>query len=203
MDRLIEEFPLRRGAHATRADGMCAMEMVAWLAGEPHSDEPQCACPVLAAYVRACNDTLSDAARNRLLRPLVPLLVNSRGDRALERCRGLGVVDALVRVQVPFVLARRGRHEEAALLAGLPAVADDESLRAAWRALDHYGRDLHAARWVLQRALDGLPPQRYVAGAVQVLRGIGDHRLWAGVAELIARLASLGRSSAAAAAADE
>lgn len=202
MDRLIEEFPLRRGAHPTRGDGMCAMEMVAWLAGEPHSDEPSCACPVLAAYVRACNDTLGDGPRNRLLRPLVPLLVNSRGDRALERARGLAVIDALVRSHLPFLLQRRNRHDEAALLAALPAVVDPESLRTACRALDHYARDQHAARWVLQRALDGLPPQRYVAGAVQVLRGQADPRLWASVAERIAQLANLGRSAAAGATAE-
>ena len=36
-----------------RKNDLCAMEMVAWLAGEAHSDEPECACPVLAAMVRA------------------------------------------------------------------------------------------------------------------------------------------------------
>ncbi|MCA8975327.1 MAG: hypothetical protein KDC98_11440, partial [Planctomycetes bacterium] len=87
MQRLIGQFPLASGAHPTRSDGMCAMEMVAWLAGEAHSDEPACACPVLGALVRACNDVMGDRDRNRLLRPLVPALVNSRATVAIERQR--------------------------------------------------------------------------------------------------------------------
>ena len=38
--KLIEQLPIRRGSHPDRADGLCAMEMVAWLAGEAHSDGP-------------------------------------------------------------------------------------------------------------------------------------------------------------------
>ena len=99
---------------------MCAMEMVAWLAGEPHSDEPRCACPVLSAFVRAVNDSLADDARNRFLRPLVPQLVNSRASVAVERQRGLLVLDALARQLVPAWLRRHRRPEEAELLAALP-----------------------------------------------------------------------------------
>jgi hypothetical protein len=83
MERLADQRPLRRGAHASADDGMCAMEMVAWLAGEAHTDEPLCACPVIAAFVRAVNDALpSDAARDRHLRPLVPRFVGTRGTAA-------------------------------------------------------------------------------------------------------------------------
>ena len=92
MIRIQDQFPLRRGAHDRRDDGMCAMEMVAWLAGEAHSDEPRCACPVIASYVRALNDLLpDDGARTRLLRPLVPKFVNTRGNAQDERRRGFVV----------------------------------------------------------------------------------------------------------------
>lgn len=187
--RLIEQHPLRRGAHTTRTDGMCAMEMVAWLAGEPHSDEPRCACPVIAAFVRACNDTLHDDARNRYLRPLVPQLVNTRGSAADERARGLLVCDALVRTFVPAWLSRHHRAGEAALLTALPALVDAETLRAGHRALEHYSLELHAARWVLQRAVDEVPPARYVAGAVQVVRALNDRTTWTHVVELIESMA--------------
>jgi len=73
MQRPIENVPLRAGAHPTRDDGVCAMEMVAWLAGEAHSDEPRCACPVLGALVRASNDAMTDAQRDRFLRPFAAL----------------------------------------------------------------------------------------------------------------------------------
>lgn len=167
---------------------MCAMEMVAWLAGEPHSDEPVCACPVLAAFVRAVNDSLSDEARNRFLRPLVPQLVNTRGSAADERQRGNVLLDGLVRELVPAWLRRHRRPQEAALLACLPPVVDSDSLLAAHRAVAHYAKDLHAAVWVLQRAVEGVAPARFVAGAVQVARALNDVATWTAVRDLIERM---------------
>ena len=35
-----------------------------------------------------------------------------------------------------------------------------------------------AALWVLDRALDGVPASRYVAGVVQVARTLNDRRAW-------------------------
>lgn len=172
---------------------MCAMEMVAWLAGEPHSDEPRCACPVLAAFVRAVNDSLGDEQRNRLLRPLVPQLVNTRASAAVERQRGLLVLDVMVRQLVPAWLRRHRRHEEANLLAGLPVVASADSLQAARRAVEHYGRDVHAALWVLHRASEGAAPARFVAGAVQVARSLNDASTWSIVRDLVVAMAALGR----------
>ncbi len=171
MDRLIERFPLKRGAHQGRRDGMCAMEMVAWLAGEEHSDEPQCACPVIAAFVRALNDALpSDAARTRWLRPLVPQLVNTRGSAADERRRGLQVADAVVREILPKALQRAGRTAEADLFRLLPPVADRANAALALCALRAYAQDQHAAEWLLERAADGATPARFVAAGVQAAR---------------------------------
>ncbi len=167
---------------------MCAMEMVAWLAGEPHSDEPACACPVLSAFVRAVNDSLSDDARNRLLRPLVPQLVNTRGSAADERQRGYVLLDGLVRELVPAWLRRHRRPQEAALLSSLPPVRDDESLLTAHRAVQHYAKDLHAAVWVLQRAVERIAPARFVAGAVQVARALNDVGTWSAVRDLVVRM---------------
>ncbi|MHC5072906.1 MAG: hypothetical protein ACYTGO_20725, partial [Planctomycetota bacterium] len=96
---VLEQFPISRGAHKTRDDGLCAMEMVAWLAGEEHSDDPRCACPVIASYVRALNDCLpSDAHREHYLRGLLPQLVNTRSHLQLRRRRAFRVVDHGARV---------------------------------------------------------------------------------------------------------
>ena len=200
MERLLEQHPLRHGAHPTRGDGMCAMEMVAWLAGEPHSDEPRCACPVIAAFVRALNDALpSDAARNRLLRPLVPKLVNTRANGRVEALRARLAADAGIRELLPLLLERQRRHEEAALLRRLPPLEGDESIDAAVRALDHYARDQHAMRWVLLRATDGTPPARYVAGVMQVVRRMGDAKAWQLAVDLIDRLVAVAPNTTAAA----
>lgn len=167
---------------------MCAMEMVAWLAGEPHSDEPKCSCPVLAAFVRACNDAMSDPARNRHLRPLVPMLVNTRGSVALERVRGLILVDGLVRTLAPALLRRHGKTEEAALLGDLPPLQRLDDVRHAQRLVEHYAKSQHATRWVLERALEGLSPARYVAGAVQVARRLNDATAWPACVAIVQRM---------------
>lgn len=188
MHPAIDDVPLRAGAHATRDDGMCAMEMVAWLAGEPHSDEPGCACPVIGALVRACNDAMSDLQRNRYLRPLVPVLVGTRATAAVERARGLVVVDALVRSLLPLRLRRERRVAEAKLLEELPAIVRLEDARAALRAVDHFVVRQPAVQWVLQRVVEGTPAPRYVAGAVQVARGLNDAAAWTAMVALIERL---------------
>lgn len=89
------------GAHKIRADGTCAMEAAAWLAGEPHSDSPACTCPVIAEFIRTWNDGLpKDADRRRLLGPLVVEIVGTRNDALCER-RALMALDWVMRVQVP------------------------------------------------------------------------------------------------------
>lgn len=164
------------------------MEMVAWLAGEAHSDEPGCACPVVGAFVRACNDAMSDEARNRHLRPLVPQLVNTRGSAALERARGMVVLDALVRTLAPAALRRQRKPDEAALLGELPPLQRLEDVRHALRVVEHYAPSQSATRWVLQRAVEGQAPARYVAGAVQVARSLHDGPTWGVVVAIIQRM---------------
>lgn len=88
---------LRRGAHTSREQGVCAMEAAAWLAGEPHSDQPQCACPVIAAFVIAWNDALpTDEDRNRILKAaawdaLKPTVATLQGSAADLLIRMLAV----------------------------------------------------------------------------------------------------------------
>lgn len=56
------------------------------LAGERFSDRPRCADPVVAAYLRALNDRLGHAERQRL-RPYAAAVVGTRGDRRVTRAR--------------------------------------------------------------------------------------------------------------------
>lgn len=190
MQRLIEQYPLQRGSHASRDDGMCAMEMVAWLAGEAHSDEPDCTCPVLAALVRACNDAMDDELRNHFLRPLVPQLVHTRATVAIENTRGLLAIDTMVRVLVPTWLESRNLPAEAESLRALPAIAGRLELMTARRALHACGRDQRAALWVIDRAIDGAEPRHYVAGVVQVARSLNDRSAWAVLGELTGVMAA-------------
>jgi hypothetical protein len=74
----IQEISLSIGSHSTRDEGLCFMEMVSWFAGEEHSDQPACACPVLTGYGIGLNDRMPDDVRNKLLKPLIPLMVGTR-----------------------------------------------------------------------------------------------------------------------------
>lgn len=70
---------LDRGPHGDFDSGHCAMEVVAWLAGEGHTDAPECASPVLRRYTIALNDRWPDD-RRQLLKPYLPRMVGTRGD---------------------------------------------------------------------------------------------------------------------------
>lgn len=67
---------------------LCAMEMVAFMEGEHHTDQPQCVCPTLAHIMITLNDNLHDWQRNVLL-PYLPLCVGTRGDGNRQRRRVL------------------------------------------------------------------------------------------------------------------
>lgn len=173
MYRLHHQFPLQRGSHPSRSHGMCAMEMTAWLAGEEHSDEPRCTCPVIAAFVRALNDALPDAERSLMLRPLVPRLVNTRGCAEVERTRGRIVADAVARVLVPMWLTRLQRTGAAKCLRELPAVVCQVTAMRALKAMRECAPEQHSALWVMERTAQGFLPARFVATAVRAAKEMG------------------------------
>ena len=169
---ILEAFPLLRGSHSRRDDGMCAMEMVAWLAGESHSDEPSCTCPVLAAYARAFNDLLPDArSRDRWLRPMVPRLINTRvRDRAIVWARAFRAADAAAREFAPATLDALGRPADAAKLRELGPVADRASAAVATAVLGPLGPAVRPATWTVAQARAAQPPRIWVAGALHQAR---------------------------------
>jgi hypothetical protein len=128
----ISSITLRSGAHRTAEQGMCAMEAVAWLKGEPFSDRPQCTCPVIAAFVRRWNDRLpSDNERTRLLGPLLASLLDTRGSLALARRRAFVAADWCVRQSTPMLLRALGREAQATALESCAPLVEVASSRAA------------------------------------------------------------------------
>lgn len=75
-ERLAELDSLRldAGHHETFASGHCAMEVVAWLVGDDHTDRPSCVPYVLADFARRLNDAMFDDERGRLREVLVRLI---------------------------------------------------------------------------------------------------------------------------------
>ena len=74
-------FKLARGSHNGPIEGMCIMELVSFMAGEPFSDKPDCADPVIATLLVHLNDSVPDDDRQRLL-PFYSRVLGSRGTGA-------------------------------------------------------------------------------------------------------------------------
>ena len=82
---------LGAGKHDEPADGVCVMELASMIAGERFTDHPRAVCPVIAAFLRAYNDTIDDRRRQDLYR-LAALSIGTRDSwviehRRAQRCR--------------------------------------------------------------------------------------------------------------------
>ena len=141
----LDALVLKSGGHESVSDGLCAMEAVAWLAGEPHSDRPECACPVLAAYVRNLNDRMPDAQRQRL-KPYLALLIGTR-TAALELARAQSLAWSAITTFAPAALEKAGLFEHARALVALTP-GDWKAARKACqeaRSADAYAAYAYAA----------------------------------------------------------
>jgi hypothetical protein len=131
----VKAVTLASGGHDNEQNAFCVMEAVAYVAGEPWSDSPQCASPVIAAFLRSWNDSLSDEPRNRLLKPLIPLLVGTKASDEVEEKRSYMALDWLIRVFTPKWLELvPSLHEHAKALRDLEGIADIAGAAAAARA---------------------------------------------------------------------
>jgi len=128
------------------------------MAGEPHSDQPECVCSVIAAFVIAWNDALpsTNEDRNRLLKPIIPRLIGTQSTPAVRERRSYLALDWLIRVQTPAWLdLRDDLKPHAAALKALDEVQDMATataargrVTAAWAAAwDAAGAAARDAAW--------------------------------------------------------
>jgi hypothetical protein len=130
--RLEKLGSLKSGGHKGPDNGACVMEAVAYIAGEKWSDHPQCVSPVIGAFLRNWNDSLpSDADRDRLLKPLIPKIINTRADDATEERRSYLALDWMIRTYLPAWLRFAKLEDEADKVAALAPIADMETATAA------------------------------------------------------------------------
>lgn len=167
--------PLSSGKHKSLKDGACIMEAVAYVAGEPWSDAPACVCPVIAAFCRSWNDGLSDKNRDAILRPLVPRLINTRGNDAVAHRRALMAVDWLIREHAPAWLRVAGLTAHADALIALPEIADVAQLQGVQGIIDAARKDAAAARAACDAAWDAA----WDAGAAAWAAGGAAWAAWA------------------------
>jgi hypothetical protein len=129
-----------KGNHPSRGAGMCAMEWVAYLAGESHTDSPVCVSPVLTRFCIAFNDRLPDAERQKL-RPYLARTIGTRFDGLDEERRQMCTQWLLA--CLPDLFDRAGLEGTASKLRALPADVPEASL---WLALKEARGEAYAAR---------------------------------------------------------
>ena len=155
LERLSPEqlvgMSIAKGGHEDRSAELCSMELVAYLAGEPHSDSPACTSPVIAAFIRSWNDAIpDDETRTRLLKPILPRLIGTVGSPAVEQRRADLAFDWCVRVSTPAWLDLAGLKDEANALRSLRPLLDRSAVLAAQAALDR-ARERADAAWAAAR----------------------------------------------------
>jgi hypothetical protein len=74
------------------------MELASMLAGEPFSDHPASACPVIGSFLRAYNDSIDDNRRQDLY-ALAAHIVGSRASINIQRARAERLADWALEVQ--------------------------------------------------------------------------------------------------------
>ena len=157
----IRGIEIKNGAHGDRSNGLCVMEVVAWVAGLPHSDAPECACPVASAYARRLNDARwsSNEARTKAMRPLVIKLLGSKASPQTQAKRYWFLTDRAARLFAPLALehgaarlealkrfeAAKTLREYAAKLRAMPELHDRESAASARELLQAARRAAAAA----------------------------------------------------------
>jgi hypothetical protein len=154
----LDGLVLAKGGHASPTEGACVMEAVSMLAQEPFTDEPECVCPTIRAFLINWNDSLNDEDRQKL-KPLIPLVVGTNQGEAMALRRSYMVADWYVRTYLPAWLRLAKLDAEADAVASLPECSDKGSLKASETAV-FAARDKSEAAGAAARAAawDALRP---------------------------------------------
>ena len=171
---------LARGKHTHPSQGRSAMEWVSYLAGEPHSNEPDCVSPVLRAFCRTLNDAMEDESRQRLL-PYLERTIGTAAD-GLDETRSWMALDWLIRVYAPTWLDAAGLPHAATRLTTLSPVIGMPELKIAIVALGRTRRDSRAA-WAAAlgaaRAVAWVPQAAGRGAALEVAWSSTGRPAWA------------------------
>ena len=152
--KTLDEVTLSPGKHMDAEEGMCLLELTSYLAGEPFTDRPVCASPVLAAFGRALNDGFVFEDHLEALKPFAPLLLGTVADREVEERRMWLLVDWSIRTILPLVFDAALLSEVAARLRALPPVVDRASATGAEAAsagaAESAARAAESAAWAAE-----------------------------------------------------
>jgi hypothetical protein len=91
--------------------------------------------PTIASFLRSWREGMTEEDYNRLLKPLIPRLVGTKGDIALELRRSWMAIDWLVRECAPAWLHFAGLTENASALRSAGEIKNSESANRAFQLL--------------------------------------------------------------------
>lgn len=163
----FSHIPLSSGAHASPDEGLCAMELVALMAGLPHSDKPDCTCPMIAGYVRRLNDYLGDDRES--LRPYLPMLIGTVSNEHIQIRFEKAFQFTLTEV-VATAIDIAGRPKLAGQVRQVAASKDFLAVAALLSSVD---RGIARLCRLLYK-IDSVFPY----GAVDLVRRLSTHRIW-------------------------
>ena len=141
LPEVLSRIPLSPGKHYENAAQKCVMECVAFVMGEPHTDHPRCACPVVTRIAMHVNDGFVPNDGGDLSRRILQLAGSNRGE-AVTRERAYFLTDYAFRTLVPRVVREvlqeppGGYGDIANLFAALPAIQPGADMADIWKKFD-------------------------------------------------------------------
>lgn len=183
LENLLKSIPLASGAHKTPADGVCVMECVAYLQGEPYSDHPECACPVITAFVALSSDVISTPER-QILGKRILRIAGSRSTPDVAARRLYFLVAYVTRTALPRALSLANLEACALPLTRLPDYTGEQlastylaAIDAARIAInDQFASALEVPRAVVKARSLLDCAQRMIADLAPCVRALGEGR---------------------------
>ena len=118
----LSKIQLKTGSHVSPAFGLCVMECVAFVAGERHSYQPTCVCPIITQVAMYANDNQPASVLPQLAERVLRL-AGSRASAEVESKRASFLVDFVIRKALPVALGVSALPACAALVEELNALA--------------------------------------------------------------------------------
>lgn len=109
LERLYGGVQLVRGKGNPRKGRLCIMSLVAYLAGEGHTDRPRTASRVIRDFAVSLNDLAPQEWRQEL-KPFAPRIIGTNDGH--DRARGRILYRAIMEEVIPKANADAGRAEE-------------------------------------------------------------------------------------------
>lgn len=171
-------------SHPHRGTRLSVLELAAWLAGEPHSDDPANVSPVLRVYARELAAGLDDDRRQDLRSRASRLSGTGAFDDGTEHRRSWLLADRLLRVHAPAWLAAAGLPESAERLRQLGSIVADTHLvrgvHLLGNAITTAGRRLEMTREVSSAHADVIEALSW-----DLWEDAGQRTGWAATAEAV------------------